>query len=374
MSTTSPPVRAPREVNSTLVFVASYAWRLLVVAAVAVGALWLLGRLWVIVLALAIAILLTRVLEPVAKKLVDRGARRGLAAGGTLVGFLVVIFGAAALIIPVIVDEVDELGPTLSTAVDDVEDWLVEDSPFNVSRQDLDDLRVDASAAFGNSVRASSDSIASGALAALEGVLGIFLSLITAFFMLKDGPRFQSWVLGRVSGDRRELTRRMSARSWTTLGGYLKGAAILGVVEGVIIGVTLTLVGAKLALPVALLTFASAFVPILGAITAGAVATLVALATAGFVPALIVVSVAIVVQQLDNDLLAPVIYGKALQLHPLVILFAVVAGGALFGIAGTLMAVPVTAVVLNALAEARLVRSEGSSPVSAASDEDQNSS
>jgi putative heme transporter len=255
-----------------------------------------------------------------------------------------------------------------------VEDWLVEDSPFNVSRQDLDDLRVDASAAFGNSVRASSDSIASGALAALEGVLGIFLALITAFFMLKDGPRFQSWVLGRVSGDRRELTRRMSARSWTTLGGYLKGAAILGVVEGVIIGVTLTLVGAKLALPVALLTFASAFVPILGAITAGAVATLVALATAGFVPALIVVSVAIVVQQLDNDLLAPVIYGKALQLHPLVILFAVVAGGALFGIAGTLMAVPVTAVVLNALAEARLVRSEGSSPVSAASDEDQNSS
>jgi putative heme transporter len=368
MPTTDPSSRAPREVNPTLVLVAAYGWRLIVVAAVVVGALWLLGQLWVLVMALAIAILLTRVLEPLAKRLVDRGARRGLAAAGVLLGFLLALGGAAALIIPVIVDEVEELGPTLSTAVDDVEDWLVDESPFDISRQDLDDLRAEASAAFGNSVRASSDSIASGALAALEGVLGIFLALITAFFMLKDGPRLQAWVLGRTSGDRRELTRRLSARSWTTLGGYLKGAAILGVVEGIIIGVTLTLVGANLALPVALLTFAAAFVPIVGAITAGAVATLVALATAGFVPALIVVSVAIVVQQLDNDLLAPVIYGKALQLHPLVILFAVVAGGALFGIAGTLMAVPVTAVVLNALAEAELFRSERSSAA------DQNSS
>lgn len=347
----------PREINPTLVLAASYGWRILVVAAVVVGAVWLLGQLWVVVLALAIAILLTRVLEPAARRLVDRGFRRGLAAATALLGFIVAISAASAIIVPLIVDQVDDLGPTLSTAVDDVEDWLVDDSPFDVSRQDLRDLRDAASEAFGNSVRTSSDSIASGALAALEGLLGIFLALITTFFMIKDGPRFQAWVLRRTSDDRRELVRRMGGRSWTTLGGYLQGAAILGVVEGIIIGITLWLVGAQLAIPVALLTFAAAFVPIVGAITAGAVATLVALATAGFVPAIIVLSVAIVVQQLDNDLLAPLIYGKALQLHPLIILFAVVSGGALFGIAGTLMAVPVTAVVLNALDEAQSMRS-----------------
>jgi predicted PurR-regulated permease PerM len=355
-----------RTVNPTLVQVAAYSWRILVVAAVVVGAVWLLGQLWVVVMALAIATLLSRALDPVATWLRARGWRPGLAATVSLVGFIVALVALFSALVPLVVDQVEELGPTLSTAVDDVEDWLVDDSPFDVSRQDLDDLREQASDAFGRAARTSSESIASGALAALEGVLGIFLALVTTFFILKDGARFQRFVLGRLPDDREVLARRLAARYWTTLGGYLKGAAILGLVEGVIIGLTLALVGAQLAIPVAIITFVAAFVPIVGAIVAGAIATLVALATAGFVPAVIVVSVAIVVQQLDNDVLAPVIYGKALQLHPLVILFAVVAGGALFGIGGTLLAVPVTAVVLNALDEAERVRLEAA--------EDQNSS
>jgi predicted PurR-regulated permease PerM len=102
-----------------------------------------------------------------------------------------------------------------------------------------------------------------------------------------------------------------------------------------------------LVVPVMILTFAAAFVPILGAVTAGVVAVMVALATGGLATALLVSVVALVVQQLDNDLLAPVIYGRALDLHPVAILLSVVAGSALFGIAGTMLAVPVTAVGVN---------------------------
>jgi predicted PurR-regulated permease PerM len=269
------------------------------------------------------------------------------------------------IVVPRVVDQVGELGPTLQTAVDDVEDWLVEDSPFDISRTELAELRADASDALNRSIRSSSDSIASGAFAALEAVLGLLLSIITAFFILKDGPRFQQWVLGRLPEDRRLLTRRMGSRSWSALGGYLKGAALLGLVEGTIIGVTMALAGASLALPVALITFVAAFVPILGAIAAGAIAVLVTLSTAGFGPALVVLVVVVVVQQLDNDLLSPVIYGKALALHPLIILFSVVAGGALFGIGGTLLAVPVVAVVLNSLDEAGIVQAEAAEASSA---------
>jgi predicted PurR-regulated permease PerM len=100
-----------------------------------------------------------------------------------------------------------------------------------------------------------------------------------------------------------------------------------------------------------ILTFLAAFVPIVGAITAGVVAVLVALVTGGVGSAAIVAIVAIAVQQLDNDVLAPWIYGRALRLHPVVILVSVVAGGALFGIAGTLLAVPVVAVVVNVFKE-----------------------
>src|SRR3546814_935330 len=129
--------------------------------------------------------------------------------------------------------------------------------------------------------------------------------------------------------------------------------SLLGLVEGAAIGITLALVGAELAWPVALLTFVAAFVPIAGAVLAGVVAILVALATAELGAAIVVAIVALVVQQRDNDLLAPVVYGRALQMHPLIILFAVVSGGALFGMAGTVLAVPVTAVALNVVAEAR---------------------
>lgn len=350
-----------RQVPASLQLAAAYAWRIIVVATVAVGVVWLLGELWVVVLALVVSTLLARALDAPTRWLRARGLPDGIAAVTALLGFLALLALAGALIVPRIVDEVEELGPTLSTAVDDVEAWILDDSPFDISRAELEDLRQQLADVLGRQARASSDSIASGALAVVEGLLGLFLALFTTFFMLKDGSRFQEWSVGWVPSRRQAMARRVAARSWATLGGFLRGAAVLGVVEGVIIGLTMVLVGAELALPVALITFAAAFVPFVGAIVAGAVATLVALATAGFVPAIIVLVVAVVVQQLDNDLLSPLIYGRALALHPLVILFAVVSGGALFGIGGTLLAVPVTAVVLNAWSEVRAVRAEGSS-------------
>lgn len=117
--------------------------------------------------------------------------------------------------------------------------------------------------------------------------------------------------------------------------------------ESIIIGLTLLLTGSGLVAPVMLLTFLLAFIPIVGAIAAGVIAVLVALVTAGLWAAVIVAIVAIVVQQFDNDLLAPVIYGRALALHPVVILLSLTAGGGLFGLVGTILAVPVVAVLTN---------------------------
>jgi predicted PurR-regulated permease PerM len=217
---------------------------------------------------------------------------------------------------------------------------------------DVQRLRAEAGDAVARRLRSSSGSVVSGVLTAVEVLTGLLLALVTTFFMLKDGRRFGAWAEGRLPAARRELGRRLAARAWDTLGGYLRGAAMLGLLEGVIIGVTLAIVGGGLAVPVAVLTFGAAFVPFAGAIVAGVVAVLVALATSGLGGAVVVAIVALVVQQLDNDFLSPVIYGRALQLHPLVVLFAIVAGGALFGPAGTILAVPATAVALNMAAEA----------------------
>lgn len=335
---------------------AAYGWRLIVLAVVVVGLVWLLRRLWVVVLALVVAVFLSRILMTPTGWLRRRGAPPALAASASLLGFFGVLILAGWLVVPTITAEFSSLGPTLSEAVDDVQNWVVNDSPLHLDQDDVERLRTQAGETIARRVRLSSGSVVSGVLTAVEVLTGLLLALVTTFFMLKDGARFSTWVTRGLPPDRRDAADRLADRAWATLGGYLRGAALLGVLEGTVIGVTLALVGGGLVIPVAVLTFAAAFVPFAGAIVAGVVAVLIALATAGLGGAVIVAIVAIVVQQLDNDVLSPVIYGRALQLHPLVVLFAIVAGGALFGTAGTVLAVPATAVALNVVSEAAAVR------------------
>jgi putative heme transporter len=345
------PAAAPGRVHPTLVRLAGYGWRLLVLAAVVVGVVWLIGRLRVVVFPVILAVFVARALRPVAGRLVARGWRPGLAAATTMIGALVVVAAVAAVIVPAVAREFDNLGPTLTEAVDDVETWLVEDSPFDVDRQDVERWRRQIRNAADSAVESNTGLVVKGATIAVEIVVGLLLSVIVTFFFLKDGPRFRNEALKLFRRERRPKIERMIDRAWETLGGYLRGAAILGVVEATLIGLALLLTGSSLVIPMMVLTFAAAFVPFVGAIVSSVTAILVALATAGPVAALIVAAVAIVVQQLDNDVLAPWVYGRALSLHPLVVLLSIVAGGALFGIAGTVLAVPVTAVAVNVFRE-----------------------
>jgi putative heme transporter len=330
----------------------------LVIAAALGAVLWAAGRLWVVFVPLLVAVFLTRILASPAGWLGDHGWRPGLAAAVTLVSFLLVLAATATVIGAAVADEFSALGPTLSDALDDVERWLVEDSPFDVSRAEVERFRREAGQRLGDAVRGSGGALVSGAAVVAEVVLGLVVGLIVTFFALKDGGRFVAWVQRLVPAERRQLASRLGLRSWRTLGGYLRGAALLGLVEGTAIAIALKVVGAKLALPMAVVTFIAAFVPVVGAIVAGVLATLVTLATAGGAEAAIVAIVALVVQQLDNDVLAPVVYGRALELHPVVVLLGILAGGAAFGLPGSFLAVPVVAVMVNAIAESHAYRQE----------------
>ena len=331
---------------------ASYSWRLLTIIALAVAVIWFIGQVWPALLPLVVAVLLGRVLWGPNLWLRSRGAKPGLAAAASMFGFFValaLVLGAVGL---AVADEFDDLGPALSEGVDDVENWLVEDSPFDVDHADVDRFRQDIGDAIGDAVRSSGDSLVDAALIAGEVFIAVVLGVIVTFFLLKDGNRFAGWVQGLLPGDRRGLADVLGVRAWKTLGGYLRGAATLGTVEGIAIAIALTLVGAELAVPMAVVTFLAAFVPFIGATAAGILAVLVALGTAGPVEALIIAVVAFVIQQIDNELLAPVVYGRSLELHPVLILLGVVAGGALFGVPGSVLAVPVVALAANVGAEA----------------------
>ena len=354
------PAAGRTRINPVIDRLGVTSWRLVGMGLVFVASVWVLARLWVVVLAVAIATLFARGMNPVAVWLRAKGLKPALVAATIMLGFTLLLAGIIAALVPAVASEFDELGPTIDESIDDLEDWLVDDSPFDVSRADVRNFREDADDRVSDAFSSSSQSsIVQGTTVAFEVITALVLSLITSFFILKDGERFGRWLQTFVPDRHQPLTTRLARKAWWTLGGYLKGAAILGLVEGIIMAVTVWLAGGTLAVPVGVITFFAAFIPFAGAVVAGAIAVLVTLVTGGLDGALIVLIVAIVVQQLDNDLLAPFIYGKGLELHPLVVLFALAGGSALVGPVGALFAVPVSAVAINVIAEARLARREG---------------
>ena len=320
---------------------AAWSWRLLVVAAAILATVLLLARLRVVVLPLFAALLLATALRPPARFLQQRGLPGGLATAVTFLGFFAVLGGIGSLVAQPLADEVKQLGPTLSKGFDDVQRWLVT-GPLGLEQAQIDQFRQRA----GESLQKVGPGLIAPAVALVEVLAGILLALVTSFFLVKDGPELEEAALRRLPQAHRGRVKRAGRAARRALGGYLRGAAALGLLEGTIIAIAIALVGGRLAIPVLLLTFVGAFVPVVGAVVSGSVAALVTLVTAGPREALIIAIVALVVQQLDNDLLAPFVYGRSVQLHPLAILLSIATGATLAGIAGTFLAVPLTAVAV----------------------------
>lgn len=185
---------------------------------------------------------------------------------------------------------------------------------------------------------------------AMAGVYGaaqvgtcFVLGLFVLFFLLKDGPSIWRFLTRPFSPTLREKARASGREGMAVLGGYLRGTAIVALVDTACIGGTLWILEVPLAMPLSILVFLGAFVPIIGATVSGGIATLVALVTVDLQAALWVAGAVIVVNQLEGNLLSPLVLGKWLHLHALAIVVALSAGAILGGIAGTFLSVPLTA-------------------------------
>ncbi|MDP8959110.1 MAG: AI-2E family transporter, partial [Actinomycetota bacterium] len=184
------------------------------------------------------------------------------------------------------------------------------------------------------------------------------LTLPILFFFVKDGEQISGWFLRQVDEQYRDDVRALSRRAWQTVAAYLRGLAVVAFFDAVVIGIGLLVIGVPLVVPLVTLTFFGGFFPIVGAVLAGLLAVLVALVNGGLVDALAVLAVVLVVQQVEGDVLAPLVLGRAVQLHPLVILLALTAGAVVAGVVGAFLAVPTAAVLVAVGAEFR-ARREG---------------
>lgn len=342
---------------------AAVGWRVLVVVAVAALVLWLAARLYLATAPVLIAGFLATVAVPAARWMERLRMPRLPAAAVTVLGGVIVSLGLIGAAVPLFASQMSQLGEQARQGWESILQWL-QDSPVPVSADQLRQL-VD------RATQEARGRILTGALTGVTLVgeaLTIFvLSVVLLFFFVKDSETIVGWMLRQVPGGRREAVRRGAKRAWATLTGYMHGLMIVAAVDAVAVGAGLLLIGVPLVVPLMLLTFAGAFIPVVGAFAAGIVAVLVALVSGGLMDALLVLVLYLVVEQLEGNFLQPVVMGRAVQLHPVVILLALTAGATVAGIAGAFLAVPVTAVLA---AVGNELRADGDGPRPTAEVED----
>jgi predicted PurR-regulated permease PerM len=321
------------------------AWAVVGLVVALVLAAQLVAALRLVIVPLAIALFPAALLAPVSERLRQR-IPDAVAALVVVVGFLVGLFGVLGLLGWLIANELTAVVDTLEQSYADVRTWA--EDAFNVDLpavdQALDRVREWARGENGVGQRATS-----AAATGLEVVSSVLFGIVALFFYLKDGDRLAGWLRDLFPTQARRHVDEIGRRVWFTLGAYFRGQIVVATVDAVFIGLGLFVLGVPLALPLSILVLIGGLFPIVGAFTAGAVAVLIALADGGIALALAVLALNVVVQQVEGNVLEPLIVGRATQLHPLAVIVALTAGAVTLGILGAFLAVPVAASLARAV-------------------------
>lgn len=354
----SRPVRSSRAaVPRFLDHGAQWSWRFVVVAAAVVVIVWLTARLTVVIVPAAVALVLSALLAPVVERLAERLPRL-LATWLVLLMSVALLGGVGFALGSSIAGAFDDVTSEFDDAVVDIEEWL-QVGPLGLSADTIDSLSESASDVIDRIGSGLLDEPATTARLAVEVIAGVFLMVVLLFFFLKDGPKLWSWLLSRVRPVRRPTVDASGRAAISSLQGWIRGVAITGVVDGVLIGGAMLILGVPAAVPVAVLTLAASFFPIIGATLAGALAVLIALSSNGVATAVILGVVVLIVQQVEGDVILPMVMQRQVSLHPIVILVSLAAGGSLGGILGALVAVPLAASVSAAVRAAAALSRPG---------------
>ncbi|QHP89096.1 AI-2E family transporter [Mycolicibacterium monacense DSM 44395] len=327
---------------------AAWSWRLLIIFGALVAVLWLVARLEIIVVPVALATMLAALLMPAVDFLDRRGAPRGGAVALVLLSGIAVVGGILTFVVSQFVEGMPALGEQVTRSIDGMRRWLVE-GPLDLSREQIDN----AGNAAIEAVRNNQERLTSGALSTAgtitEIVTGALLVLFTLIFLLHGGRNIFGFITQVFPPDVRDRVRGAGRAGFHSLIGYVRATFLVALVDAIGIGTGLAIMSVPLALPLASLVFLGAFVPLVGAVVTGFLAVIVALLTKGLVYALITLGLILAVQQLEGHVLQPLVMGRAVSIHPLAVVLAIAGGGVLAGIVGALLAVPAVAFLNSAI-------------------------
>jgi putative heme transporter len=318
------------------------AWLLVGVTALLVGAIWLMSLINTIVAPVVTASIIAAVLSPLVRQLA-RHMRRGAAAALVFVALLALAIGIAVLVIAGITSQASSMEGSLQSAVDKLQSALKDAGASADTAQSAGD---DASSTVSSAFHALTKGLATG-IAELAS-LAVFLSFmaLSLFFLLKDGPTIRAWT-ERHMGVPASVARMVTGRTIRALRGYFAGVTVVAAFNAVVIGLGALVLGVPEVGAIALVNFFAAYVPYLGAWSAGAFTVLVALGSEGTGDAVAMAVIVLLANGALQQLIQPIAYGTALGIHPLAVLIVTIAGGALFGTIGLVLAAPLTSAAVH---------------------------
>lgn len=344
--------------------VALVAWAIIGIIVLLAATGLVLRELSVVVVPLLLAFFPATLLAPLTRILQAWHLPRSLAALVSVLVALILVFGAFAAVTKMVVDELPELVESAEGGVDRVEEMVGRFIPgFEIPAMDEigEMIRERLGGAGEEGAGADSGSGASElasrglsvASSAVEFLTGLLLLIVVLFFYLQGGQPLADRFVGFVAPGSRERIMVFANEAWRTLGDYFRGQLLVALVDAVLIGAGLLLLGIPLALPLAVLVFFGGLFPIIGAIASGALAVLVAFSDGGLGSGLAVAGLVLAVQQLESNVLEPYILGKAIKLHPLAVILSISAGAILIGVLGAFLAVPVAAITQQVILRLR---------------------
>lgn len=328
---------------------AAWSWRLIVILLFVAIVVVLLVQMKNVVIPVLVAIVVTVLLHPLAHALTHRLRFPPMAAALTTLALaLALIGGLLSVASRSVIAGFADLATKAGAGFQDLLDWLAE-GPLGIEQNQIDAWLERLT----GTLQDNSSMLANGALSITTSIgniaAGTAVVLFLTVFFLKDGRRLWIWCVRLLPTVWREPVHEASIRGWVTLRGYAKSTILVALIDAIGIGAGAALLGVPLAVPLALLVFLGAFIPIVGAFLTGSIAVLVALVDKGVVTALVMFAVVIIVQQVEGNILQPWIMSSSVAMHPVAVVLAVAGGTYIAGITGAVFAVPIIA-YLNTVA------------------------
>lgn len=343
VATVSPERLSGWGVPPAVIKTTAWALCLIILLAAAGQLLALLAFFSEVTIPLAVAILATALAAPAVDVLDRLGVPRGIAAFAVVLAGVVVIFGLLTLVSAQVASQAAQLTSDVAEGIDQIQDWL-RDGPLGLSDAQLteviDNVKENVQGAGGSEVVGRAAEVGT---TVTHVFTGLFIVLFATFFFCAQGANIWSWLVRLFPRSARVGLDASGRVAWVSLTAFVRATVLVAFTDALGIAIGAVVLGVPLALPLGVIVFLGAFVPIIGAAVSGSVAVLVALVAQGPVIALVMLAVVVVVQQFESHVLQPFLMGRLVAVHPLGIILVIAVGLVAGGIVGALIAVPLAA-------------------------------